>query len=256
MSDAKSKLALSYCSASLHAHRGGRDGFKGPSSEDDADGHQELIGSTTSSTICSTPFSAADFFRDSPWLQIPNHRKAQILIEPLYPRGGLLGGSSNSGKMSKLAALAAKRRQKDSERSASTSTNSGPTQDDYTASLNKLRITQPSRKLEITKMTEPSTIGKIGVDFEALNTGEVKETTHQRDIEEQPLEASSVVDQDIRAQPSAFASIMTSHDAANYSPASIDVLSVDAIAKSFDFAEPSPDDIVTRAQTSKGRIQS
>src|SRR5947207_10758761 len=66
------------------------------------------------------PFSAAEFFRDSPWLNIPPHRKGEILVESLYPRGGLKGGSSSSsrtpplntasGKMSKLAALAAARK--------------------------------------------------------------------------------------------------------------------------------------------------
>ncbi|KAK2858477.1 hypothetical protein FQN49_004695 [Arthroderma sp. PD_2] len=67
---------------------------------------------------CSTHFRAHDFFRDSPWLNIPPHRKTDILIEPLYPRLGLLGGSSSEkpGKMSKLAALAAARKKKETEK--------------------------------------------------------------------------------------------------------------------------------------------
>ncbi|KAF3492318.1 translation elongation factor Tu [Arthroderma uncinatum] len=67
---------------------------------------------------CSAHFCAHDFFKDSPWLNIPPHRKADILIEPLFPGLGLLGGSSSEkpGKMSKLAALAAARKRKESEK--------------------------------------------------------------------------------------------------------------------------------------------
>ncbi|KNG86790.1 translation elongation factor EF-1 subunit [Aspergillus nomiae NRRL 13137] len=66
-------------------------------------------------------FSAADFFRDSPWLNVPVHRKADILIEPLYPRLGLLGGSPESGgKVSKLAALAAARKKKEGDKASTT----------------------------------------------------------------------------------------------------------------------------------------
>ena len=67
-------------------------------------------------------FSAADFFRDCPWLNIPSHRKSEILIEPLYPRLGLLGGApENGGKLSKLAALAAARKKKEGEKAPSLS---------------------------------------------------------------------------------------------------------------------------------------
>ncbi|KAI3324266.1 hypothetical protein HD806DRAFT_494567 [Xylariaceae sp. AK1471] len=52
-----------------------------------------------------------DFFKDMPWLNIPHDRRT-IFIEPIRPRGGLLGGSSSSGKISKLQALAAARKKK------------------------------------------------------------------------------------------------------------------------------------------------
>lgn len=71
-------------------------------------------------SCCSgSPSSVADFFKDSPWLNIPKERRGEILIEPLYHRGGLLGGSSSqgTGKISKLAALAAARKKKDHDRS-------------------------------------------------------------------------------------------------------------------------------------------
>ncbi|KAI8631327.1 hypothetical protein F5Y19DRAFT_463607 [Xylariaceae sp. FL1651] len=52
-----------------------------------------------------------NFFHDMPWLDVPNDRRT-IFIEPTHPRGGLMGGSSSSGKMSKLQALAAARKKK------------------------------------------------------------------------------------------------------------------------------------------------
>ncbi|GAW13989.1 hypothetical protein ANO14919_033810 [Xylariales sp. No.14919] len=55
--------------------------------------------------------SLAGFFYDMPWLNIPDGRRT-VFIEPYRPIGGLLGGSSSSGKMSKLQALAAARKKK------------------------------------------------------------------------------------------------------------------------------------------------
>ncbi|PUU73977.1 hypothetical protein B9Z19DRAFT_494204 [Tuber borchii] len=49
------------------------------------------------------------FFRDCPWGNVPEHRRGEIIVERIHPRGGLLGGS---GKMSKLAALAKARKEK------------------------------------------------------------------------------------------------------------------------------------------------
>ena len=66
---------------------------------------------------CAYKHSAAEIFKDAPWLNIPGDRFSHILVEPLYPPGRLLGGASTSGgKMSKLAALAAARRKEKSEK--------------------------------------------------------------------------------------------------------------------------------------------
>jgi elongation factor 1 alpha-like protein len=52
---------------------------------------------------------------DTPWLNVPEDRQADF-IAPLYPLGGLLGGSSDgTPKMSKLQALAAARKKKSQE---------------------------------------------------------------------------------------------------------------------------------------------
>ncbi|KAG8532695.1 uncharacterized protein KY384_002572 [Bacidia gigantensis] len=63
--------------------------------------------------VCRVPFSAAEFFRDAPWLNIPLERRGEITVEPLLPPCRLLGGSSKEGSApprSKLAALAAARK--------------------------------------------------------------------------------------------------------------------------------------------------
>lgn len=79
---------------------------------------------------CIAPVSAAGFFDDCPWFQIPLDRQADLILEPLYPRlRGLLGGNpaAAAGKMSKLAALAAARKKKEAEQASSGQTGTGQT---------------------------------------------------------------------------------------------------------------------------------
>jgi elongation factor 1 alpha-like protein len=214
-----------------------------------SDEHQEIA----NSPICSTPFSAADFFKDSPWLQIPEHRRAEITIQPLYPRVGLLGGASKGSKMSKLAALAAKRKQQANEQSGSVSANTPPCPDDYTANLNKLRI---SKNPPYAHETEDPGTQKQFIDVDMVKdnaTDDPRALGRQSNPLKNQTDQSTLVDSNIRGRPSAFASIMTSQAANKESQTSSDVLSNGLLTKSFDFTEPSPDDIVTEAQNVKGR---
>ncbi|EXJ91172.1 elongation factor 1-alpha [Capronia coronata CBS 617.96] len=252
----KSKLSTSFCSTALpgisRSDRGGQDGLQATIPQKDADGRQECI----SSTIYSTEFSAAEFFKDCPWLRIPEHRKAEILIEPVYPRLGLLGGASAGGKMSKLAALAAKRRQKESERSESTATGSSESQDDYTTRLNKLRLQEinraksnTSRDADTPMREGDKAVSDSGVSADILRQDLPDPLSHGQTTSTPDLSVS--VEPCIRGRPSPFASIMTSHDADLFLPTSPDLLAVGENAKSFDFAEPSPDDVVMKAQNAK-----
>ncbi|KAF2139389.1 uncharacterized protein K452DRAFT_320517 [Aplosporella prunicola CBS 121167] len=70
------------------------------------------------------PRPTADFFSDTPWLNVPSHRLGCISVDPIYPRGRLLGGSS---KPSKLAALAAARKKKQEEAKANSAAPEGQT---------------------------------------------------------------------------------------------------------------------------------
>lgn len=254
----KSKLSISSCPTALPgvpllSARGGHDGLQAAICPHVADGHQELARSIT----CSSPFSAADFFKDCPWLGVPEHRKADIIIEPLYPRLGLLGGASTGGKMSKLAALAAKRKQEKSARSESATTDSADSQEDYATRLNKLRISDTNK----TKPQAHRAAEEIVTNDDKPTSSDSKapaSDSHTTPAKESEVAASSdpsiSVAPAIRGRPSAFASIMTSHHpSVRLSAPPPDLITVEEVAKSFDFTEPSPDDVVTRAQNQKGR---
>jgi elongation factor 1 alpha-like protein len=224
--------------------RGGHDCFQ-PSryrTDADADGHQDF----DASTPCTSPFSAVDFFQDSPWMKIPEHRKADIVIEPLYPRLGLRGGAANAGKVSKLAALASKRRQKENHPPASERDPGGELKEHCLPNRTKPRITPPSRP-KPAAADDPRTAA-----HQAPPTSE--ESSAEADRPEHAPDPSLAIDQNLRGHPSAFASIMTNHDPESQFTPSTDSLSVKVTATSFNFAEPSPDDIVTKAQSAKGRM--
>ncbi len=217
----------------------------------DADAHQDSSAFGT----YATPFSVAEFFKDTPWLRIPEHRRAEIVLGSVYPRGGLLGGASNAGKKSKLASLAAKRRQKENEpppaeQQATTYLRSGK---DYVSSLENLRIGQSLQSesdLAAAKALQPTNQRAPEQGTEAVQSEEKKV---RRPSQEDASDALLVVDQIPRGRPSTFASIMTNHDTGDQLTPVLDLPSARAPTKTFNFAEPSPDDIVTKAQSAKGR---
>lgn len=232
-------------------------------------------------------FSAADFFRDSPWLNVPTERNVDIMVEPLYPRLGLLGGAPESGgKISKLAALAAARKKKEGEKATSTPTPTPtPTPDDFStpqperskASPPELQSTPLSlrERLAASKSSKPETdggvrrLGKPGLSAQAQSQKQLtpeptktpelslpKKVEPKDELEpEQPL-------LDIRASPSGFASAIVGNAAGPTmaQPSHVQSNNVDLLriygqdhAEPFDFADPSPDDMVLNAQnTAKG----
>ncbi|KAI6284469.1 hypothetical protein MCOR21_008561 [Pyricularia oryzae] len=82
------------------------------------------------------------WFDDMPWLNIPDHRRAEF-IAPELPRGGLLGGSGAAPKMSKLQALAAARKKKASDKKFE-ETEPSPEQQMGSLSLNSSEIKLPA----------------------------------------------------------------------------------------------------------------
>ncbi|EER41538.1 elongation factor Tu [Histoplasma capsulatum H143] len=253
--------------------------------------------------MCPEPFSAADFFKDSPWLNIPTRRRADILIEPLYPRLGLLGGAQEtSGKVSKLAALAARKR-KESERKAAAEAVSGgvvtgsETSDGTQNQQRKSRVSLLDRLAVDGKAQEalparsihlPLRSGKDALNWSSLKkplqaspdvAGTPESTTTVPGVPPngkrkataalsgestaQEVERPSKLP-NLRAEPSAFALVLVGAGGAedggdrddgfipNPISHNIDVMRFfgQDLTEAFDFAEPSPDDIVIKARES------
>jgi elongation factor 1 alpha-like protein len=229
-------------------------------------------------------FSAADFFRDCPWLNVPAHRKADILVEPLYPRLGLLGGAPESGgKMSKLAALAAARKKKEGEKAAAAPEVPSTPQPER---LDGLSSPKPSgtplslsERLAASKLSKSSEtngglrrLGKPGVSVSLPapqqlvpepskpSPPSLPEPTKQEEPDTKPEPQKTTPN--IRASPSTFASVILGNAAGPTmaEPSHLNSNNVDLLqiygqdhAEPFDFAAPSPDDVVMNAQsTAKG----
>ncbi|OQE05719.1 hypothetical protein PENVUL_c022G05446 [Penicillium vulpinum] len=232
-------------------------------------------------------FSSADFFRDCPWLNVPSHRKADILIEPLYPRLGLLGGAPESGgKLSKLAALAAARKKREGEKAPSLPEASTPPTPKFEQSkITSLDLPGTSRSLRdrlaasgrstpkasegsgsLRRLANPSSSPPIPEQptsgTRKPSVSEVSESMQKVVLEakEEPELQQRVLT--IRASPSTFASTIvgaatgpTAAEPSHLHSNSSDLLRIygQDHAEPFDFAAPSPDDVVLNAQnTAKG----
>lgn len=229
---------------------------------------------------CPVPFSAADFFRDSPWLNVPQHRKADILVEPLYPRLGLLGGASQEGKMSKLAALAAARKKKNSEKlgtatATDESLQSRPSeQKPAPRSLSERLAVNNNAKVPVRAggLSGLARGNRRSGGLANLNgTSDVSESDRKAvvqpsgyngRIEEEVQKEKPEEHMDLRAAPSTFAATIVGNEGPSVTPEpshllgrSFEVMHIyhPDITEAFDFAGPSPDDVVLNAQSaSKG----
>jgi elongation factor 1 alpha-like protein len=238
----------------------------------------------TTTAPCSIPFSAADFFRDAPWLDIPPERRADILVEPLYPRLGLKGGALHTeGKMSKLAALAAARKKKDSERS------DAPRQDELSKSqstdqkpstlslMERLSISNgkesrtSERRSGLSAFSRDNRVAGRATRTKTAASMETPRQTEPASTKESPSEEHSANGHEakgsepafnLRAPPSTFASTIvgdgrrpSSLEHSHLVGTNFDVLDVygQDHAEAFDFTGPSPDDVILNAQSaSKG----
>ncbi|EEA28229.1 hypothetical protein EYB25_000829 [Talaromyces marneffei] len=223
---------------------------------------------------CAVHFSAADFFRDTPWLNVPQHRRAEIFVEPLYPRLGLLGGASQEGKMSKLAALAAARKKKTAEK-PSTTEGQLPNQADEKPTPRSLSerlamsgskpstksrgLSALSKERRTANLKNPPIISKPEDKFArkpSVNEEKVNQATEKQQLEEVA---------DLRAYPSTFAATIIGNGAHPTTPepghllsSSFDVMHIyqQDVTEAFDFSGPSPDDIVFNAQSASKGLKS
>ncbi|KAL2870802.1 putative translation elongation factor EF-1 subunit [Aspergillus lucknowensis] len=231
-------------------------------------------------TVSSHPshFPAAQFFRDSPWLNIPAHRKADILVEQLYPRLGLLGGApeGGGGKMSKLAALAAARKKEGDKTPTSPTTaidKAQPSASEYKGAPLSLR----ERLAGSGKQARPSEdspslpgLGKgprCGHPLSQKRTSLEPKTPTPAAVTEPDASARGEQTHDqekpptvnVRAPPSTFAATIIGVDTrskmtelSHLYTNTLDLIRIygQDLAEPFDFAGPSPDDVVLNAQSS------
>ena len=230
------------------------------------------MNSCTHSAWCHGGFSATDFFKDSPWLNIPEDRLGEILVEPLYPKLGLLGGTSKqeSAPRSKLAALAAARKKKENLRPGD-----DPVVNSSVALLDKLGRKPPEVKFN--KGLDLSvSVPKIENSKDASNARSRKypirrpsnPSTSDEPRPEPCLTTTTTpsgpsTDQQagpaLAATPSTFArtifgSLIDFRESQNHT---LDHHAMQAFVDDtkFDFAGPSPDDVVLEAQNSKYETQ-
>jgi hypothetical protein len=214
---------------------------------------------------CASPFSFADFFKDTPWLNVPQERQA-VLIEPLYPRGGLLGGSSPSApKMSKLQALAAARKKKAEEQKSTSSGN------DVAKPMEKLALGSEKSAVQTTGGSVEPSQNVASANEHHIRTYPARKrkssSPHRKpSVPAEPTksevldEVQSLDELVPQAKPSAFASAMfgnertasLAHSSALFSLPYVRGVSVEPTDA---FAGPSPDDVVIAAQ-SKGSAHS
>jgi elongation factor 1 alpha-like protein len=228
-------------------------------------------------------FLLSGFFDDAPWLNIPKDRCGKILIEPVFPAGKLLGGSASQGKISKLAALAAARKKKANETTKATPTSSTAS----VALLDKLsgrargtvvneQDVQASESLP-SQTTGDARSPKAYAGFHAPKKQKMHDSDSppeaQRRIKDPSLPTAQNLSQPAptvapvaplapvapTAAPSGFAKILFGDRAFWQEPpavASFQPYYTLPQATHFTdlkaFAGPSPDDIVLKAQSSKG----
>jgi len=213
--------------------------------------------------------SAAEFFHETPWLNVPIHRHGEIMVEPLYRRGGLLGGSS---KPSKLASLAAARKKKqDEEKAASGPASAGAHSDKEpdraVALLDRLNIKGKAKENVPPSLGSSEQPGRLLKSKSAQTRYPVRRKRSPPPVQRQeepsnPVsEPSTIVEiPDLRAPPSTFAATMIGASHMEFQPRSpegsmfsLPYVHEKVFTNANPFAGPSPDDIVTNAQAKGAR---
>ena len=220
-------------------------------------------------TSCPSSFSALDFFKDSPWLNVPKDRCGEILIEPLYPRGGLLGGTPNQdgAPRSKLAALAAARKNKENRKLEDSKNTTSSV-----ALLNKLGAKPRESRADTLPSSSSPSPQSVSSGQSTKSQTKRYPPRSQNENGSPPKPSAEVASQALVALPSAeleakpgvtpvampsrFARTIFGSPANSHEPIfqAVDsyVLQCSEPHTEFDFAGPSPDDVVRKAQNTKG----
>ena len=200
----------------------------------------------------------ADYFAGIPWGHIPPHRMSRMLEDRQGPRGRLLGGS---GKPSKLQALAAQRRKQQEDNKTQGNhvdqQNGRATNGSSLAILDKLNAHSGTRGEEYGQRDDRQSLNGPSshrykrqkmetLESEGTPVLEDRASTHVQDQDEPPAAAY-----DLRAGPSKFANGLLGAPKSSQQLQDAHGYHVRATAKADTnpFAGPSPDDIVSKAQS-------
>ncbi|KAL8757299.1 MAG: hypothetical protein Q9199_002325 [Rusavskia elegans] len=222
------------------------------------------------------------FFADAPWRHVPPERQGEILIEPLYPRGGLHGGSPGAGdaKISKLAALAAARKKKENENHISLESQGSIASvamlerlDTRTLSADASDLKEPASSLPDTRsVAAQSQPTRQGRKYHSKRRDLSPTASPGKETPKEPPPRASECGNPAKeatprssptAAPSTFAKTMFGDAQVPFSSVMPPIQSLalsfprnsGAKAKSDPFAGPSPDDVVAKAQSSsKGHV--
>lgn len=198
----------------------------------------------------STATTFSSFFSDMPWLATPRDRSTDF-IEPERPRGswGLLGGSGAApAKMSKLQALALARKKKAEEAKTQ---DAGPDMQSISKKVQEFSLTKP--QANDSKNTTPRLAASSGSEpVDSTGAQSTQETSPESIPEAAFRETTPPAD---AAEPSAFAlALMGSAPVPSSSRNQYPVPYMSFTTSVADaFSEPSPDDVVLKAQ-SKGSL--
>lgn len=202
-----------------------------------------------------------------PWLNTPQHRQTTF-IEPLYPRGGLLGGSGAPPKMSKLQELAALRKKKAEEQKAAQKNKESATQpvSDAAQRLSKLSVSSRAKQGEVASApstaTSASAAAKLPVDPTVTTVPSKRKTDDIVQLDGPPakspaksagshLEEAAPIEP---AAPSEFAQALLGSAPSAHAPRTFALPYMAFTSSVADaFSGPSPDDVVLTAQA-KGSL--
>ncbi|KAK0739094.1 hypothetical protein B0T21DRAFT_361924 [Apiosordaria backusii] len=201
------------------------------------------------------PVCLSTHFHDMPWGNIPKGRES-ILIPPVVPRCGLLGGSGAPPKMTKLQALAAARKKKAQEKTSEQeveqtrtqmtglSVSSTPTQKENTPLSGAF-----SKRLKTSSSTAQGRVPIIPTEPRSESEQSVEPITKEPEVVAEPVQVPPVK----KAQPSAFAQTLFGGPTPTFTIQQ-DVVTLGLAPSVLEaFSKPSPDDIVLAAQAKAGK---
>lgn len=222
---------------------------------------------TAVSTTAMNRSSISAIFNHTPWGNVPSHRLT-VFIEPERPRVGLLGGSGNPPKLTRMQQLAAARKKKATDKKPSSSEDAVDTtrQGIQTLSVEDQPKEKENQMLNVAggfgkrqKVSETQSAGRMPLAELSREEHRQEDSTSQYDAVLQPAEQDSATTEPAPelAPPSAFA--QTLFGVGSHEPAPVTTrqfaLPYMAYCPSLTdaFSKPSPDDVVLTAQA-KGSI--